>query len=505
METRVSTAFGSLAPFAMYDFFVTDNLAFPESVEWLPASCMEPKSWHILEVLLHAERYRKIYCFLVSTPAKLLVSKKEDASAGAVGICLSAEGIEGFKLVSDAQVTECVKEGELFLLKKDFSDIQAGELNVLDLLNGLTDLPLLQIYSLRILKIRCQGSWFCSESGVLTVDGSQMITSAIKPSNQEPRRSWGLKKTQIDGQAAFKRQVQTRSTLKQLSILNQLDLPEESHAFQIQVNLLGKMTMLWVCAIDLVQDLLQKLECRLGIPSSCLRLLYKGKQLMHPLPLSFYSIQKDASIGVSFRLRGGSFGQTSSAPSFSYKDAARKNAAQPQFYSKETQLNEAPKPFLVDKSKEIPSINFSNPRVESCYQSFVESALICRFNGLWPRTADLYQWVHSFWTKKCKIFLCSKGFFLVLFDSSEDYQKALTGGPWFWGSAGLFLTPWFPDFDPSTAVISKLPIWVRLPNLLAHFWDFSVFLAIGNTLGRYLATDTSRRENGLYTYGRLCA
>lgn len=54
-------------------------------------------------------------------------------------------------------------------------------------------------------------------------------------------------------------------------------------------------------------------------------------------------------------------------------------------------------------------------------------------------------------------------------------------------------------------MISKLPIWVRLPNLPAHFWDFSVFLAIGNTLGRYLATDTSRRDNGLFTYGRMCA
>lgn len=93
----------------------------------------------------------------------------------------------------------------------------------------------------------------------------------------------------------------------------------------------------------------------------------------------------------------------------------------------------------------------------------------------------------------------------MVFDSNEDYQKALMGGPWFWGAAGLFFTPWFPDFDPSTTVITKLPIWVRLPNLPAHLWHASIFIAIGDTLGRYLATDTSRKENGLYTYGRLCA
>lgn len=99
----------------------------------------------------------------------------------------------------------------------------------------------------------------------------------------------------------------------------------------------------------------------------------------------------------------------------------------------------------------------------------------------------------------------SKGFFIVLFEDSEDYQRALTGGPWFWDSAGLFLTPWFPDFDPSTAVITKLPIWVRLPNLQVNLWHFTVFQGIGNSLGRHLATDTSRLEKRLYTYARICA
>lgn len=327
---------------------------------------------------------------------------------------------------------------------KDIRGFQAEGPKITDLLNGVTDMQLFQISIHRIPKIRCQdtdpaarsiefcphdsfsphlfqamfaGSRFSSEPGVQTMDGCQF------------RRSWCLKKTQIYGKAIIRGQGQMSSTLKQLSPLNQPDLPEESPAFQIQVNLSGKTTMLWVHAADLVQDLLQKLKRKLGIPSSCLRLLYKGKQLMQPLSLSFYNIQKDTSIGVSFHLRGGSFGQTSSAPPFSYKDAARKNAAQPQNSSSATQLNGIPKPFLVDKTEEIPSISLSNPRVENRYQILAESALICRFNGLWPRTVDLYQWVHSSWTKKCKIFLCSKGFFLVVFDSNEDYQKALTGGP----------------------------------------------------------------------------
>ena len=159
-------------------------------------------------------------------------------------------------------------------------------------------------------------------------------------------------------------------------------------------------------------------------------MLYKGKQLEAPLPLSFYGIQRDASIVFTLRLRGGSFGQTSSAPPFSYKDAVHKDAAQPQSSSKATQPNMAPKPFLVDKLEEIPSIEFSHPAIDDHYQKFVETAIICRFNGLWPHTADLYQWIHTNWTNKSKIYLCSKGFFIVAFELNEDYQKALIGGPW---------------------------------------------------------------------------
>lgn len=276
------------------------------------------------------------------------------------------------------------------------------------------------------------------------------------------------------------------------------DLHEDSLVFQIQVNLSGKTSMQWVRATDLVQDLLQNLEGQLGIPSSCLRLVYKGKQHSTTLPFSFYSIQRDASIVATFHLRGGSFRQTSYAPPFSFKDVVRKDVAHSQPSSSADHPFEAPKPFLVDKSEDIPSINLSHPGIDDHYQLYAEAALVCRFNGLWPRTSELYQWIHTNWTKKCEIHLCSKGFFIVVFDRNEDYQKALTGGPWFWGSAGLFLTPWFPDFDPSTDVITKTPIWVRLPNLPAHLWHVSVFITITETLGCYLAVDSSRKENGLY-------
>ena len=169
-----------------------------------------------------------------------------------------------------------------------------------------------------------------------------------------------------------------------------------------------------------------------------------------------------------------------------------------------TQLPEAPKPFLVDKLEEVPTVEFSHAEIADDLQNLAERAIICRFNVLWPRSKELYDWIHANWTHHCKVIFCSKGYFIVQFDNIKHYEKAIEEGPWFMGTAGLFLTPWFPDFDPATAVITKTPVWIRLPNLPVHLWHVRVYKAIGNTLGSFLMGDYWRENKGLYTYARIC-
>ena len=137
-------------------------------------------------------------------------------------------------------------------------------------------------------------------------------------------------------------------------------------------------------------------------------------------------------------------------------------------------------------------------------QDYAERAIICIFNGLWPRSQNLYAWIHANCTHHCKILFCSKGYFIVLFDNIKHYEKALEEGPWFMGTAGLFLTPWFPYFDPATAVITETPVWIRLPNLPAHLWSTRVFRAIGDTLGSLIHKDFWRESKGIYSYARVC-
>lgn len=158
-------------------------------------------------------------------------------------------------------------------------------------------------------------------------------------------------------------------------------------SFQIQISQpTGRTTLQWVSSSDLVLDLKLVLERWIGIPSGLQRLLVQGKQLDDLLPLSFYSITRNNSLVVTLRLRGGA-GRQSSSP-FSYKDAVHSEIPKPPEALK-------PKPFLVDKIEEVPSVEITHEDLATQLQEFAERAIICRFNGLWPRSRDLYAWIHA--------------------------------------------------------------------------------------------------------------
>ena len=125
-------------------------------------------------------------------------------------------------------------------------------------------------------------------------------------------------------------------------------------------------------------------------------------------------------------------------------------------------------------------------------------------NGLWPKTANLYKWIHSTWTDECEISLCSKGFFMVFFHHSEDHHGVFKLGPWFWGREGLFITPWVVYFDPNKTLVTKTLVWIRLIDLPLHFWITRSLEAIGNSIVKFLKIDIDREKSGLATYSRIC-
>jgi len=289
-----------------------------------------------------------------------------------------------------------------------------------------------------------------------------------------------------------------------------LDLRAELKKFQIFVkSFTGKPLLLWVSDEDTGESLKNMVVKIEGYPLSSFYLLHEGKVLHEGDRMRDCQIGQNSTLYVMHRMRGGMPARTA-GPS-SYKDAARskgpqtyKDAARSKGPQTEASTNVQPSPYIVEKLDSTPVLEIKNQQVKGLFNTLQNQAVICRFNGFWPRSHDLHAWIYQNWTANCQLLLCSKGFFVVQFESMDDYQKVFLQGPWFWGRAGLFITPWFPEFDANTMVVTKMPVWVRLPNLPLPYWHHEVLEDIGNLLGSFIKSDKERQDKGLFTYARIC-
>ena len=94
-----------------------------------------------------------------------------------------------------------------------------------------------------------------------------------------------------------------------------------------------------------------------------------------------------------------------------------------------------------------------------------------------------------------------KGFFLFEFSEKDDKKLIFYNGPYLMGPQGLYLNKWTPDFDPAVNVPTAVPVWVRLPNLPVHCWNWESLKHIGNTLGKFIDRANSKDQ---YDCARIC-
>lgn len=87
------------------------------------------------------------------------------------------------------------------------------------------------------------------------------------------------------------------------------------------------------------------------------------------------------------------------------------------------------------------------------------------------------------------------------FSDKEDKDLIFRNGPYFMGPQGLYLNKCTPDFDPSVDVPTAVPMWVRLPNLQMHCWNWESLKHIGNTLGKFIDRTNNKDQ---YKCDRIC-
>lgn len=116
------------------------------------------------------------------------------------------------------------------------------------------------------------------------------------------------------------------------------------------------------------------------------------------------------------RLRGGSFGSSSKGTG-SFKDVIKGKG---EATNKPARTQDLPSPYIVDQRKQTPVLTIDLPEVNNFHADFSSLAVICRFNGFWPKTDALRQCFFSTWSTNCDIYLCSKGFFIVKLDIVKE-------------------------------------------------------------------------------------
>ena len=181
-------------------------------------------------------------------------------------------------------------------------------------------------------------------------------------------------------------EIRFHGSLERMLKLNRLTgSAQEVGNFQIFVKMPSRKTsLLWVCDEDTGETLKTLLVQKEGYSSTLFYILHEGKVLHEGETLRDCQISKNSTLHVMYRLRGGTVENRGTTGPSSYKDAAR---------SKGSQSTAAPpsKPYIVEKLDAIPSLEIKNTEVTQLFSSLQTHALICRFNGFWPRSFDLHK------------------------------------------------------------------------------------------------------------------
>ena len=68
----------------------------------------------------------------------------------------------------------------------------------------------------------------------------------------------------------------------------------------------------------------------------------------------------------------------------------------------------------------------------------------------------------------------------------------------------MSIRSWEPNFKPSTACVSFVAVWVRLPELPIEYYEPSVLRDLGKAIGRVLRIDTHTAAEARGRFARLC-
>lgn len=95
-------------------------------------------------------------------------------------------------------------------------------------------------------------------------------------------------------------------------------------------------------------------------------------------------------------------------------------------------------------------------------------------------------------------------YFLVKFESMQDYNFVKYEGPWMILEHYLIVKEWVPNFDPFIDHLKDVLVWVRFPTLPIENDNADFLMTLGTKIGRPIKVDyaTSMKTRGKFS--RFC-
>ena len=102
-----------------------------------------------------------------------------------------------------------------------------------------------------------------------------------------------------------------------------------------------------------------------------------------------------------------------------------------------------------------------------------------------------------------EILLAANNYFMVIFSSMSDRNKAFEGGLYFFNQVGPFIKPWHMGFNLAEEIASQVLVWIRLPRLPLEFWREDILHSI-SLLGKHVGSATQTQDRKVISFSRIC-
>ncbi|XP_019189014.1 PREDICTED: uncharacterized protein LOC109183389 [Ipomoea nil] len=156
---------------------------------------------------------------------------------------------------------------------------------------------------------------------------------------------------------------------------------------------------------------------------------------------------------------------------------------------------------VLEGEEGIPVINFPKALREQWAKPW-KNALIVKYLGKYISLSLFQQRMLRLWNPQGHVEFIDLGlgWFIVRFQQQQDCIHALVDGPWKLFDQYVVAQRWRPNFDPTTAKVERMAVWVRLPGLPVEFFIEDATKAILRNIGTPLKLDTTTEgvQRGLF-------